>query len=72
MPNDPAGPAPTKSLVTSKTLIVNAIIALAALYPPVGHWVSQHATLVLEAIGYANIALRLVTHSRLSLWSSDS
>jgi len=68
----PAPATATKSLVASKTLIVNLIIALAALYPPIGHWVSAHAVLVLSVVGYANMGLRLITHSKLSLFGSDS
>jgi hypothetical protein len=61
----------TKSLFKSKTLIVNAIIALAALYPPVAEWVSGHAALALSFIGGANMLLRLITKNRLSLFASE-
>lgn len=67
----PGGPN-SKPIFQSKTLIVNAIIALSALYPPSAQWIAQHAVLTLQLIGYANIALRLVTHSRISLYRADA
>jgi hypothetical protein len=63
---------PTKSLFKSKTLIVNAVIGLAALYPPAADWVSHNATLALSIIGIANVALRLVTKGRVTLFGSES
>lgn len=71
-PTPTPAPAPTKSLIASKTLVVNVIIALAALYPPIGTWVSAHAVLVLSVVTYANIGLRLATHQKLSLFGSDT
>jgi hypothetical protein len=68
----PEPPPQSKPLVESKTLIVNAIIALAAIYPPVGKWVSEHAVLTMQLIVYANMALRLITKDRLTLFRSDS
>jgi hypothetical protein len=59
-------------LVGKKTLIVNAIIALAALYPPASEWVSHHAVLTLQIISYANIILRFLTKGRVTLFGSDS
>jgi hypothetical protein len=61
-----------KALVKSKTLIVNAIIAGAALYPPAAEWVSHNAALALSLLGLLNFALRLVTHQRVALFGSDS
>lgn len=60
-----------KSIFKSKTLLVNFLVAAAALYPPAAEWASQHATLVLSIIGSVNMVLRLVTKSRLSLFGSD-
>ena len=62
----------SKSLFKSKTLIVNFIVATAALYPPAATWVSAHATLALTLIGSANMLLRLITKNRISLFGSDS
>jgi hypothetical protein len=59
---------PPKSVFLSKTLIVNAVVAVSALYPPAAHWVSTHAGLTLQLIVYANLALRLVTKSKLTLF----
>jgi hypothetical protein len=68
----PEPPPQSKPLVQSKTLIVNGVIALAALYPPAAEWVSHHAVLTLSIITYANIVLRLITKDRLTLFRSDS
>jgi len=51
-----------------KTLIVNAVIAAASLYPPVGTWVSQNPETVLQIIAGVNILLRLVTKGKVRLW----
>jgi hypothetical protein len=59
-------------LVGKKTLIVNAVIALAALYPPLAEIVSKHPVMTLQAITYANIVLRFLTKGRVSLFGSDS
>lgn len=59
----------TKSpLEGRKTLIVNAIIALSALYPPVGGWVSENPELVLQILAGVNIALRLITKGKVRLF----
>lgn len=50
-----------------KTLIVNAIVALAAFYPPVGEWVQAHPELVLQAIAIINIGLRFATKGKVRL-----
>jgi hypothetical protein len=64
-------PPNLKPLLQSKTIIVNAIIALAACYPPAAAWVSAHPVLTLQFITYANVALRLVTHSRIALYRAE-
>lgn len=60
-----------KSIFASKTVLVNAIIALSALYPPAAAWVQAHAALTLELLTYANILLRLVTHKGVSLFGDS-
>lgn len=51
-----------------KTLIVNAIIALAALYPPVGEWVKAHPEIVLQGIALVNIGLRFATKGKVRIF----
>lgn len=59
----------TKPLLTSKTIVVNAVVALAAMYPPAQEFVANHAPLVLSAIGILNVVLRLVTKSKIVLFA---
>lgn len=59
---------PTKPVFASKTVIVNAIIAIAALYPPVGGWVSAHPEATLNGIVALNIALRFITKGKVTLF----
>lgn len=50
-----------------KTLIVNAIIALSALYPPVGNFVQENPQMVLTGLAAVNIVLRFVTKGKVRL-----
>lgn len=59
-----------KPLVASKTVIVNAIVALAAFYPPIGEWVSANPSLSLQILAGINFALRLVTKGKVVLFNS--
>ena len=61
---------PTKSVFKSKTVLVNLVIALAALYPPVQEWVQAHPEQTLIGITAINAALRYVTKGRVSLFNS--
>lgn len=70
MPDTPANSAPTKSVFTSKTAIINVVIALGAAYPPVGRWVQANPQVTLMAVGALNVVLRSVTHHRLTLFNS--
>ena len=52
----------------SKTLWINAVIAIGALaYPPVAEYVSSHPDLVLTAMAALNIVLRLVSKDKITL-----
>lgn len=62
----------SKSIFKSKTAIVNAVIALAPLYPPAMHWIQANPALTLQIIVGANFILRLVTKKRVSLFGSDA
>jgi hypothetical protein len=57
----------TKSVFTSKTAIVNLVIALSAFYPPVGAWVSANPDAVLQGIAVVNIILRFATKDKVSI-----
>jgi len=59
-----------KSAFASKTVLVNAVIALAALYPPVGVWLKTHPDLALQALAIINLGLRFVTKGKITLFPS--
>jgi len=59
-----------KSIFKSKTLIVNALIALASLYPPVGGWVQANPETALQLLALVNFALRFITKNKVSLFPS--
>ena len=50
-----------------KTLIVNAIVALASLHPTVGAWVQENPEAVLQVFAVINIALRFATKGKVRL-----
>ena len=58
-----------KTIFKSKTLIVNAIIAVASLYPPVGEWVQSNPDTALQALAVINFVLRLVTKNKIVLFN---
>lgn len=58
-----------KPLVQSKTIIVNAIIALSAFIPPVQEFVQAHPTETLIGIGVLNGLLRYITKGRIVLFN---
>ena len=52
----------------SKTLWVNAIVAVSAMiYPPASEWVSAHPDVVVSVFAGINILLRLVTKDAIGL-----
>ena len=58
-----------KPVFKSKTLIVNAIVAVASLYPPVGEWVSANPDTALQGLALINLILRLVTKGKVVLFN---
>ena len=59
----------TKPIYLSKTLILNAIVAvLAIVSPTVSSYIANHPSEVAFAFSAINIVLRLVTNSKLELW----
>ena len=57
-----------KSPLKSKTLWLNAIVAVLALaYPPAGQYLSEHPEVVLSGFAVLNIILRLISKDKLSL-----
>ena len=57
-----------KAAYLSKTLWINAIVAVSALaYPPVSEYVQGHADLVLTVFAALNMVLRLVSKDKISL-----
>lgn len=65
----------TKSIFTSKTAAVNfiATVATAAayFYPPASEFVKAHALQIVWGLGAANVALRMITHQKVTLFSAD-
>jgi hypothetical protein len=66
---------PSKTIFKSKTAVVNFIIAVAGVVsffdPSAAEFVKSHAVLELTAIGFVNMALRLITHGRITLFGSE-
>ena len=72
-PNPDPAPAPApKPIYQSKTAVVNAIIALAPLYPPAELWIEHNATTTLVVIGLVNILLRVITKGKIVLFGGGS
>lgn len=58
----------TKKPYLSKTLWLNALVAVAAIaYPPASEWVAAHPEVVLGVFAGVNILLRLVTKNAIGL-----
>jgi len=59
---------PKKSYL-SKTLIINLVTALGAMfYPPINEWVSAHPQELVIGFSVLNIGLRLITKDKIELW----
>jgi len=58
-----------KKSYLSKTLILNTIAALSAMfYPPLNEWVSAHPQELVIGFSVLNIGLRLITKNKIELW----
>lgn len=58
----------SKKPYTSKTIIVNLLVAVGAMvYPPMSEYISQHPAEVATLFSILNIVLRLVTKDRISI-----
>lgn len=58
----------TKKPWLSKTLWVNAIMAVLALaYPPAHEWMAAHPDVVIYGFAVINMALRLITKDKLAI-----
>lgn len=62
---------PTRNLFKSKTVVINAIIAVAALFPSAAAFVSQNPSAVLAGIGFVGIVLRFATNGKISLYDDE-
>ena len=60
-------PEPAVPFYLSKTLIVNAIIAIAAFIPATRDWISANPETTLIAISAIGAALRIITKGRIVL-----
>lgn len=63
----PIESAPAVPFYLSKTIIVNAIIAICALIPPARDWVSANPETTLLAVSGVGAFLRFVTRGKLVL-----
>ena len=61
-----------KHIGKSRTAWVNVAIALGQAVPGVGAWEQEHPQFVLAAIAGINIALRLISHGRVTLFPDSS
>lgn len=57
-----------KSLFKSKTVAVNTIVALTALYPPAATLVAAHPQETLLVLAGVNLILRLVTKKKIQIF----
>jgi hypothetical protein len=68
----PRKKAPAKSIFKSKTAAANFIVAVAgtvaAFEPATADFVKSHSAAILAGIGFANMALRMVSHDRVTLF----
>jgi hypothetical protein len=62
-------PIQPKPIFKSKTIIVNVVIALSALLPPVQQFVQAHPTETLLGLTAINTGLRYITKGRLVLFA---
>lgn len=62
---------PTKSIFTSKTMAVNAVVLVASFVPSVRDWVQSHPDVTMQLLAAAGVLLRLVTKGKLDLFGSD-
>ena len=60
-------PEPAVPFYLSKTLIVNAIIAIAAFIPTTRDWIASNPETTLIAISAIGAALRIITKGRIVL-----
>lgn len=60
-----------KSLFASKTVLLNGLVAVAALFPAVKAWCASHPDLVLYGLAGANFVLRLATKQAVELFPAD-
>ena len=58
----------TKSLLKSKTAILNAVAAVSMFYPPAAAVVSTNPELTVSVLTLANFILRMVTSKRIQLF----
>jgi len=57
----------TKFVLKSKTMIVNAIIALGGFIPQVQEFATANPQMVLTIISVANLLLRMITKDKIAL-----
>lgn len=59
---------PTKKPWLSKTLILNAVVAISAIaFPPAAAWIAANPVILATGLAGVNFLLRLVTHQAIGL-----
>jgi hypothetical protein len=62
---------PSKPIFTSKTAAVQAVVAVAAFVPAARDFVAQHPAEVLLGLAVVNLAVRLITKGRVTLFGKE-
>ncbi len=65
MANEPV--VPSKKPWESKTVWVNAIVALAAFFPEVQAWIADNPQIFIFAFAAINFALRFITKDKVAI-----
>lgn len=58
----------TKSIFSSKTAILNTVVALSAFYPTVGQFVAIHPEAAVGVLAIANLLLRFATKKKVQFF----
>lgn len=62
---------PTKTIFTSKTAAVQAIVAIAAFVPAARDFVAAHPAEVLLGLAVLNVAVRLITKGKVTIFGAE-
>lgn len=60
-------PQGSKKPYLSKTILINAALAICAFFPPALAWMQANMELVVSGVGILNIVLRALTKDKISI-----